>query len=156
MMRGVTRRTLRLCVMAIATMVVVPVLAQDDAPTGVFVIRGLRNDRGVVGGGIYATRDRWTQVGGQVATCRAPIHDGVARCTIRAPGPGTYAFAFMHDEDGDGHMNTDALGLPQEGYGFGNDARGTLGAPSFESASYVLSTGEHLERRVTARYGLGI
>lgn len=156
MMRGVTRRALRICVMAIATMVVVPVLAQDDVPTRVFVIRGLRNDRGVVGGGIYADRDVWTHVGGQVAVCHAPIHDGVARCVIRAPGPGTYSFAFLHDENENGRMDTDALGLPQEGWGFGNDARGTLSAPSFESASYVFSTGTPIERSLTVRYGLGI
>jgi uncharacterized protein (DUF2141 family) len=143
-------------VLLIAAATVLPAHAQDAAPSAVFVVRGLRSDHGFVGGGFYADRNRWTQVGGQVSTCRVPIHDGVARCVIRAPGPGTYAFAFMHDEDGDGHMNTDALGLPQEGWGFGNDARGTLGAPSFESAAYVLTNGEPVEHALTVRYGLGI
>jgi uncharacterized protein (DUF2141 family) len=130
--------------------------AQDAAPTAVFVVRGLRNDRGVVGGGIYADRSVWTRDGGQVAVCHAPIRSGVARCVIHAPGPGTYAFAYLHDEDEDGHMDTDALGLPQEGYGFGNDAHGTLGPPSFESASYVLGAGATLEDSLTVRYGLGL
>ena len=136
-------------------LIAAPALAQD-APTAVFTVHGLRNDHGFLAGGIYSDRNVWTHEGGQVATCRVPIHDGTARCVIQAPGPGTYAFAFMHDEDGDGRMNTDSLGLPQEGYGFGNDARGTLGAPSFESASYPLALGQRVERTVTARYGLGL
>ena len=132
-----------------------PVLAQDE-PTAVIIVRGLRNDRGAVCGGIYADRSVWTRVGGEVATCRAPIHEGTARCVIRAPRTGTYAFAFVHDEDGDARMDTDVFGMPQEGYGFGNDARGTLSAPSFESASFVLEPGGHVEQTITARYGIGL
>jgi uncharacterized protein (DUF2141 family) len=146
-------RSLLVPALVLATSVV---SAQDAGPTAVFVVRGLRNDVGVVGGGIYADRNVWTREGGQVAVCHAPIHSGVSRCVIHAPSPGTYAFAFLHDEDQDGHMDTDALGLPQEGYGFGNDARGTLSAPSFESASYTLSAGAPVEHTLTVRYGLGI
>jgi uncharacterized protein (DUF2141 family) len=153
-MRTLVRTRLRLISLA-SLLCALPALAQD-APTAVFVVRGLRNDRGFLAGGIYADRNVWTREGGQVATCRVPIHDGTARCVIQAPGPGTYAFAFMHDEDGNGRMNTDSLGLPQEGYGFGHDAHGTLGAPSFESAAYSLDVGLRIEQTVTARYGLGL
>lgn len=153
-MRTLVRTRLRFLALA-CLLAAAPVLAQD-APTLVIVVHGLRSDHGFVGGGIYADRNVWTRVGGQVATCHVPIHDGTARCVIRAPGPGTYAFAFMHDEDGNGVMNTDSLGLPQEGYGFGNDAHGTLGAPSFESAAYDVGAGQRVERTVNARYGLGI
>ncbi len=139
----------------LGVLIAAPALAQDE-PTIVIVVRGLRNDQGFVGGGIYADPNVWTHEGGQVATCHVPIHAGTARCVIRAPGPGRYAFAFMHDEDANGRMNTDSIGLPQEGYGFGNDARGTLGAPSFDSAAYEVHAGQRVERTVTARYGLGI
>lgn len=154
MMRSVVRT--RLFFLAIVALFAAPALAQDEGPTFVFVVRGLRNDVGVVGGGIYADPHVWTQHGGQVATCHSPIRGGSSRCVIHAPGPGRYAFAFLHDEDGDGHMHTDALGLPQEGYGFGNNARGTLGAPSFESASYEIGAGERVERTLDVTYGLGI
>ncbi len=128
----------------------------QDANTLVFTVHGLRNDIGTLAGGIYSDPSVWTHEGGQVATCRAPIVHGVARCVIRAPGPGTYAFAFLHDEDGDGRMRVDAIGIPQEGYGFGNDARPGLTAPSFQSAAVVLPPGGRLERTVTARYGISL
>lgn len=153
-MRTPVRTSLRL--MALTCLLLAAPAVAQDAPTLVIVIRGLRNDRGFVGGGIYADRNVWTHEGGQVATCHVPIHSGAARCVIQAPGPGRYAFAFMHDEDANGRMNTDALGLPQEGYGFGNDAHGTLGAPSFESAAYEIRAGQRVESTVNARYGLGI
>jgi uncharacterized protein (DUF2141 family) len=156
MMRSVVRTRLHFMVLAALLAMAAPVLAQDEAPTAVFIVNGLRNDVGVVAGGIYADPHVWTREGGQVAVCHGAIHAGTARCVIRAPEPGTYAFAFLHDEDGDGRMHTDALGLPQEGYGFGNDAHGTLGAPSFESASYRFESGQRLVSTLNVRYGLGL
>lgn len=147
---------LGLFVIALCAFSTRPVHSQDQPNTLVFTVRGLRNDVGSIAGGIYVDPNVWTREGGQVATCRAPIHHGIARCVIQAPGPGRYAFAFVHDEDGNGRMRMDSIGLPQEGYGFANDARGGLGAPSFESASVVLSAGGHLERTVTARYGISL
>jgi len=35
-----------------------------------------------------------------------------------------------------GKLDTNFLGMPTEGYGFSNDAKGLLRAPSFSSASF--------------------
>ena len=67
--------------------------------------------------------------------------------------PGRYAIGVMHDEDNDGHFDTGFLGIPSEGYGFSRDARGTLSAPSFESASFEY-VGGVLTVPVTMRYGI--
>jgi uncharacterized protein (DUF2141 family) len=145
------------CVLVIAVLALVSGRAESqDSNTLVFIVRGLRSDVGSLAGGIYSDPSVWTHEGGQVATCRAPIHNGVARCVIQAPGPGTYAFAFLHDEDGDGRMRVDSIGIPQEGYGFSNDVRPGLSAPSFQSAAVVLPPNTRLERTVTARYGISL
>lgn len=36
-----------------------------------------------------------------------------------------------------GKLDTNALGIPKEGYGFSNDAKKWLGTPSFSAASFV-------------------
>lgn len=125
----------------------------QTAETIAFVVHGLRTNTGIVRGGIYASRDVWTTVGGQVAVCTARPSGGTARCLITPPGPGRYAFAFYHDADGDNELDTDAIGIPQEGYGFSNDVRPGLGAPSFESAAFEVAAGAAYEARVVARYG---
>ncbi|MYE01735.1 MAG: DUF2141 domain-containing protein, partial [Alphaproteobacteria bacterium] len=43
--------------------------------------------------------------------------------------PGEYAIAAFHDEDRDGDLDTNLLGMPTEGYGFSNEARGAFGPP---------------------------
>jgi uncharacterized protein (DUF2141 family) len=50
--------------------------------------------------------------------------------------PGTYALAVIHDENMNGKLDTNWLGIPKEGYGFSNAAKATLGAPSFSAASF--------------------
>jgi uncharacterized protein (DUF2141 family) len=51
---------------------------------------------------------------------------------------GTYAIAVLHDENGDGKMNTNLLGIPSEGFGFSNNKLGIAGPPSFQRASFEI------------------
>lgn len=74
-----------------------------------------------------------------------------ATCNFNDIAPGTYALAAIHDEDRDGELATNWMGLPKEGYGFSNDAKGTLGAPSFEAASFSYN-GDSLYMTITLEY----
>ena len=58
---------------------------------------------------------------------------------------GTYAISVYYDEDSDGELKTGFLGIPKELVGFSNNARGTLGPPSFEKASFKLSESQTIE-----------
>jgi uncharacterized protein (DUF2141 family) len=64
------------------------------------------------------------------------IRDTQARCDFLDIPPGTYALAVVHDENMNGKLDTNWLGIPTEGYGFSNDAKALLGAPSFDAASF--------------------
>ena len=138
--------------LAFAALPSAPTAAQAGE-TLVFVVPGLRSETGIVRGGIYSSSAVWTTVGGQVGTCTARPSGGTARCVIHAPGPGRYAFAFFHDADSDNVLDTDVVGIPQEGYGFSNNARPGLGAPSFETCAFAVGAGETYETRIEARYG---
>lgn len=124
-----------------------------DQATVVVVVTGLRSTRGFVSGGLYRDSSRWTQRGGEVYTCSVRPTSDTVRCVMRGVQPGRYAFAFMHDEDGDGEIDRNALGIPDEGYGFSNDVRPVLSAPSFDSASFDVAPGT-VRIRVTTRYGI--
>ena len=135
--------------------------SQDTPPapattTLTFTVRGLRNNTGAVAGGVYLNPQRWPQPHGEVAVCRSPIRNGVSRCVIQVPAGGRYAFAFVHDEDGDGRMRQDMFGIPQEGYGFANDAHAGLSAPSFESAAVTVATGAQFAQTIATRYGINL
>ena len=64
------------------------------------------------------------------------IRDVQARCDFEDIPAGTYAIAVIHDENMNGKLDTNRLGIPREGYGFSNGARAVLSAPSFSAASF--------------------
>jgi uncharacterized protein (DUF2141 family) len=49
---------------------------------------------------------------------------------------GTYAVACLHDENGNGKMDTNLVGIPKEGYGASNNAVNKFSAPKFEAAKF--------------------
>lgn len=52
--------------------------------------------------------------------------------------PGRYAIIVIHDENDNGRLDENALGVPTEGYAFSNDARGFLSAASFDAAAIAV------------------
>jgi uncharacterized protein (DUF2141 family) len=63
---------------------------------------------------------------------------GSQSITFRQLPPGRYAIIAFHDENDNGLLDANALGVPLEGYGFSNDAQGFLSAPSFDAAAVTL------------------
>ena len=50
----------------------------------------------------------------------------------------TYALAVFHDENNNGVLDKNALGIPIEPYGFSRNARARFSAPPFEDAQFEL------------------
>src|SRR5688572_5806575 len=54
--------------------------------------------------------------------------------------PGDYAISVFHDENENEKLDSGFMGIPNEPYGFSNDAMGTFGPPSFEKAKMNLTS----------------
>ena len=68
--------------------------------------------------------------------------EGAVRFVFADVAPGAYAVAAFHDADGDGALNQNIVGMPTEGHGFSNGARGFMGPPSFEDAAVTVGESE--------------
>jgi uncharacterized protein (DUF2141 family) len=79
------------------------------------------------------------------------IRDKQARCDFEDMPKGTYALAVVHDENMNGKLDTNFLGIPTEGYGFSNDAKGVIGAPSFSAARFPYD-GQDLDLTISLHY----
>ncbi len=53
--------------------------------------------------------------------------------------PGTYAFVAFADENSNGKLDTNFVGMPTERYGFSNNVMGLFGPPDFSAASVQLT-----------------
>jgi len=74
-----------------------------------------------------------------------------ARCDFEGIPSGTYALVVLHDENMNANIDANWLGVPKEGYGFSNDAKAALRAPSFSDASFAYD-GKTLDLTITLRY----
>lgn len=79
------------------------------------------------------------------------VRDKQARCDFEDMPPGAYALAVVHDENMNGKLDVNWIGVPTEGYGFSNDARALLGAPSFSAASFPYD-GRDLDLTISLHY----
>lgn len=55
---------------------------------------------------------------------------------------GSYGVSFYHDENANGKLDTNAIGIPKEAYGFSNNARGFLGKPSYRDVMFEMNSAE--------------
>jgi uncharacterized protein (DUF2141 family) len=67
--------------------------------------------------------------------------------------PGVYALALLHDENENGRLDRNLVGIPEEGIGASNDAADRLGPPRFEDAKFEIVEGTN-ELPVRVRYWL--
>ena len=67
-----------------------------------------------------------------------PIVNREVNLTIENLAFGNYAIRVFHDENGNGKLDTNILGIPSENYGYSNDASGWFGPPSWENAVFRL------------------
>lgn len=126
--------------------------AEKDARVQLAVeITGLRNDKGNVAVALFNDDDSFPDqeraLQGQVVVPKGKR----ARVVFKGLRPGVYALAVLHDENRNNKMDFNLLGMPQEGYGFSNNASAMFGPPSFQAASLRVLKSKSLTR-IKMRY----
>ena len=122
-----------------------------EAANLTLTITGVRSSVGELLIGVYSTADGFKSAIASSATTSALLPQSwrIVGVSLRAKSgsqtimfadlpPGRYAVIAFHDENDNGLLDANVFGVPTEGYGFSNDARGFLGAPSFDAAAVAL------------------
>jgi len=68
----------------------------------------------------------------------APAKAGETVVTVDGVPAGSWAVLSYQDENDNGKLDRNVLGIPKEPYAFSRDARGRFGPPSFEDAAFEL------------------
>lgn len=61
---------------------------------------------------------------------------------------GTYAISVFHDEDENGELSTNFLGIPKESYGASNDAPAMFGPPKWKDARFEVRNGGTVYQKI--------
>jgi uncharacterized protein (DUF2141 family) len=115
-------------------------------------IGGLRNDKGEVLCALYSSADGFPKKGDKAAAhAKSPISVGRAVCDFPDIPAGTYAISVFHDENSNGKLDTNFMGIPREGVGASNNAKGHFGPPKFDAAAFRFPGG-HLVLKISMNY----
>ncbi len=67
------------------------------------------------------------------------ITDGRASVSVKDVPPGDYAIGVIHDENGNNKLDTSWIGIPREGIGTSNNAKGRMGPPKYRDAKFEVT-----------------
>ena len=105
------------------------------------VVNGIRHQKGDICFRVYASEK------GFPMSDTSEVQSGCVKITgssitknFQSLKPGTYAVAVVDDQNGDYKLNSNFLGIPQEGFGVSKNPTisARTGAPKFQQASFPL------------------
>ncbi len=77
-----------------------------------------------------------------VAKTKVKVVDQKAQVIFTNLPYGSYGVSLYHDENANGKMDKNVMGIPKEAYGFSNNAKGFFGKPSYKDVVFQLNSAE--------------
>ena len=138
-------KTLNLC-LALVALTSAAAMAQAKIDV---VVKNIKAAKGTIRVGLFTNDENFLKkaVDGKVVKATGK-EIAVAFENLK---PGDYAVSVIHDENENGELDTNAIGIPSEGFGFGNNAMGMFGPPSFEKAKVTVNSAE-VKQEIELRY----
>ncbi len=100
-------------------------------------ILNFRNNQGQVSVALYNKEEGFPKSPDKaLKIVTAPISNKKSIVVFESLPPGDYAISVFHDENKNGKMDSNFFGIPKEGVGASNDARGHMGPPHYKDAKF--------------------
>jgi len=111
-----------------------------------------RSNKGKVACAVYNSKEGFpSDPTKAIKSSASEIHGDKAECSFSEVPKGTLAVSCYHDENGNGKLDTGLFGIPKEGVATSNNAKGRMGPPSFEDASFAFD-GTEKQLLINLRY----
>lgn len=110
-------------------------------------IDNFKSDKGAALIGLYSTETSFlkTEFKGQ----KANIKNKKVAITFAEIPDGTYAISVFHDEDENGELTTNFIGIPKESYGSSNNAPSNFGPPKWIDAKFDVKDGQVVKQKIS-------
>ena len=120
-------------------------VAQDSTKTTsknngnlILKITGFDSDEGYVMIALCNSQENYDMQPPYIGT-GAEIVEGKSQHIFENLPYGEYAIKCFHDENTNGKLDTNIMGIPKESYGFSNNATGSFGPAKYEDAKFKFS-----------------
>ena len=113
----------------------------DKNPKGKLIVNitGFENDKGDCWFALDNSEDVYERDDTVFIGKILPIVNNKVSVEIDSLKYGTYAVKVFHDENRNGELDTNFLGIPSEDYGYSNNVSAWFGAPSWERAKFFFN-----------------
>jgi len=148
------RRTIKITQVALSSAILAfllwapfPSLTAQTKDTGTLTVRvtGARNTKGKIGVTLFQDAQGFpddTSKAVRQQSVEIDSNTRSAQVTFKDVPQGTFAVSVLHDENGNGKMDKNFVGIPKEGYGASNNPKKKKRAPTFDEAKFSLNTSE--------------
>lgn len=116
----------------------IPVVNSPTHCSLTIFVSGLSNNEGQVCIALFNTEDSYRRDGEAFRIAQIIPAGRSAEITWNDLPAGTYAVSIFHDENKNGKLDFNLMGIPTERYGFSNNAKGFFGKPAFKEVSFIL------------------
>ncbi len=115
-------------------------------------VSGLRTEKGKCLLYLYSNKKGFpTDADKAINSATGTILNGKSTIILKDVTDGEYAIAVVHDENDNGALDTNFLGMPKEGVGVSNNAKGFFGPPSYDDSKFRLNK-KSLTANITIKY----
>jgi len=101
-------------------------------------VRNIEEVKGQMCIAIYGSEEDYKDSENQVWSDCIPVSSSLFEFIIEGLPKGMYMISIFHDVDSNEELNSNWIGMPKEPFGFSNDAKGKMGPPKFEDASFEI------------------
>jgi uncharacterized protein (DUF2141 family) len=120
--------------------------ASADLPTRVQIpISQVRSEKGIIFVALYQ-QSNWLVPGRYLRAQKVKAHQGTVVATFEGIPRGRYGVAVFHDENRNGKVDTNLVGMPAEGFGF--SLKTPLRKPSFGEISFDVQPSAYAPTRL--------
>jgi uncharacterized protein (DUF2141 family) len=126
--------------MAVAiSLVMFPMLAFAQNTISVHV-HNVASKKGKVNVAVYNSHNTFLSFDGVLTTNSVHANEGIVTLKIPNLPAGEYALAVFHDENDNGKLDTNWLGIPKEKVAFSNAEMRTFGPPKYKDCAFHISS----------------
>lgn len=118
--------------------------AVQPKATMVVWITGFPNSEGLAMVALHNSETSYKGETGKeaLATGRVKVTEQKARVVFENLPYGSYGISLYHDENGNGKLDKNPMGVPKEAYGFSNNAKSLFGKPDYKEIIFKIDSPE--------------
>jgi uncharacterized protein (DUF2141 family) len=111
-------------------------LAMSQSGTLTVVIQDVKGTKGKVAIALYNDAKVFLKAKFKLDSRSVVAQNGEVTLQFENLPAGDYAVSVMHDENENGELDSNFVGIPTEGFGFSNDAKAMFGPPSYDKCVF--------------------